>query len=167
MNNLDRYLRLALKAQAHCRKTLQTLVEAEYPKQATVIRQANIAEQQQEDNATIVRPESPMWEVLNKMTNELLEGPCHEAHSIGRDSQASNKTGGNNPELAAVGGESLLTYAATWSAQRLQVTGKHVGLRHGSYVAPGGAFKSFKAKQLQAIRKYFSGGLAWTPLVML
>jgi hypothetical protein len=65
MNNLDRYLRLALKAQVHCRKTLETLIEPEYPKQATFIRRANIAEQQQGNNATIVRPESPIWEVLN------------------------------------------------------------------------------------------------------
>ena len=34
------------------RATLQTLVEVKFPKQATFIRQANIANQQQVNNAT-------------------------------------------------------------------------------------------------------------------
>jgi hypothetical protein len=36
---------LALKAQAQCRATLQTMVEVKFPKSATFIRQANIAHQ--------------------------------------------------------------------------------------------------------------------------
>jgi len=42
---------LALRAQAQCRATLQTLVEVKFPKSATFIRQANIAHQQQVNNS--------------------------------------------------------------------------------------------------------------------
>jgi hypothetical protein len=43
---------LALKAQAQCRATLQTLTEVKFPNSATFIRQANIAHQQQVNNGT-------------------------------------------------------------------------------------------------------------------
>lgn len=46
----ETYLRLALKAQAQCRATLETLVEVKYPKAATFVRQQNVAYQQQVNN---------------------------------------------------------------------------------------------------------------------
>jgi hypothetical protein len=49
---------LALKAQAQCRATLQTLVEVKFPKSTAFIRQANIAHQQQVNNST-VQPYDP------------------------------------------------------------------------------------------------------------
>ncbi len=55
----ETYLRLALKAQAQCRSTLETLAEVKYPKAATFVRQQNVAYQQQvnngSDNATSTR----------------------------------------------------------------------------------------------------------------
>lgn len=55
----ETYLRLALKAQAQCRATLETLAEVKYPKAATFVRQQNVAYQQQvnngDDKATITR----------------------------------------------------------------------------------------------------------------
>ena len=55
----ETYLRLAFKAQAQCRATLETLAEVKYPKAATFVRQQNVAYQQQvnngDDNATITR----------------------------------------------------------------------------------------------------------------
>ena len=53
--NLDiteRYLRLAFKAQAQCRTTLETLAEVKYPKAATFVRQQNVAYQQQVNNGS-------------------------------------------------------------------------------------------------------------------
>jgi hypothetical protein len=44
------YLRLAFKAQSQCRATIETLAEVKYPKSATFIKQANIAQQQQVNN---------------------------------------------------------------------------------------------------------------------
>ena len=52
----ESYLRLAFKAQAQCRSTLETLAEVKNPKQATFVHQQNIAGQQQVNNAVIMRP---------------------------------------------------------------------------------------------------------------
>ncbi len=46
----ETYLRLALKAQAQCRATLETLAEVKFPKAATFVRQQNVAYQQQVNN---------------------------------------------------------------------------------------------------------------------
>lgn len=102
-HNLDRYLRLALKAQAQCRTTLQTLVDVKYPKQATFIRQANIAAQQQVNNGTILKAEPRAREILTNATNELLEDQSHGAPGIRMDARAPIKTGCDDPELAPVG----------------------------------------------------------------
>lgn len=47
------YLRMALKAQAQCRATIETLVEVKYPKAATFVRQQNVAYQQQVNNGDL------------------------------------------------------------------------------------------------------------------
>jgi hypothetical protein len=46
----ETYLRLAFKAQAQCRSTLETLAEVKNPRHATFVRQQNIAGQQQVNN---------------------------------------------------------------------------------------------------------------------
>lgn len=48
----DTYLRLALKAQAQCRATLETLAEIKNPQPTAFIRQQNIAANQQVNNGT-------------------------------------------------------------------------------------------------------------------
>jgi hypothetical protein len=103
LDKLDRYLRLALKAQAQCRATLQTLVEAKYPRQATFIRQANIAEQQQINNATAPEAKPRARGNSPKETNELLEDRRHKVQGIRMASRAASKTGRDDPELAPVG----------------------------------------------------------------
>lgn len=50
MGACETYLRLALKAQAQCRATLETLAEIKYPKSPTFVRQQNVAYQQQVNN---------------------------------------------------------------------------------------------------------------------
>lgn len=51
MPRLETYFRLALKAQSQCRSTVEAIAEIKYPKSATFIKQANIAEQQQVNNS--------------------------------------------------------------------------------------------------------------------
>lgn len=51
MNATESFLRLAFKAQAQCRATLETLAEVKYPKAATFVRQQNVAYQQQVNNS--------------------------------------------------------------------------------------------------------------------
>ncbi len=67
---------MALKAQAQCRATLQTLVEAKQPRAVAFVKQANIAQQQQVNNSSppphAHAGESP------KPANELLEDATHE-----------------------------------------------------------------------------------------
>lgn len=47
---MERYMRLALKAQGQCRTTLEALVEAKHPKSVAFVRQANIANGHQQIN---------------------------------------------------------------------------------------------------------------------
>lgn len=66
---------LAFKAQAQSRAALQALADVKFPKQATFIRQANIANQQQVNNAA---PENNSFARAEKnqesnQSNELLE----------------------------------------------------------------------------------------------
>lgn len=49
------FLTLAFKAQAQCRATLETLNEIKFPRSATFVKQANIANQQQVNNGTLAR----------------------------------------------------------------------------------------------------------------
>lgn len=48
--NLEAFLRLALKAQAQSRATISALVDLKYPRQATFVKQANIANGPQQVN---------------------------------------------------------------------------------------------------------------------
>lgn len=47
MDNMDKFFRLALKAQNQIRATLQTLAELKAPKQVAFVKQANIGNQVQ------------------------------------------------------------------------------------------------------------------------
>ncbi|MFN7902091.1 MAG: hypothetical protein ACK5O1_04570 [Holosporales bacterium] len=62
LSSMDTYLRLAFKAQAQCRATLQTLADLKNPRPVAFVQQANIAGMQQVNNF----PD-------NFSANELLE----------------------------------------------------------------------------------------------
>ncbi|RFC35356.1 MAG: hypothetical protein DID92_2727744208 [Candidatus Nitrotoga sp. SPKER] len=68
----EKYLRMALKAQAQCRTTLETLAEIKAPKSATFIKQTNIAEQQQVNNGDVRNGNTnPAHEKKLNPSNEL------------------------------------------------------------------------------------------------
>ncbi len=94
---------LALKAQAQCRVTLQTLADVKFPKAATFIRQANIAHQQQVNNATAPPHDPRAREAEPLSSNELLEDKGNDAQSIGMDIGKTRPPVGADPHLAAVG----------------------------------------------------------------
>ncbi|MES2324696.1 MAG: hypothetical protein V4633_20755 [Pseudomonadota bacterium] len=98
----ETYLRLAFKAQAQCRATLETLAEVKYPKAATFVRQQNVAYQQQVnnggDNATNTRAPAH-GKPSNKSDNELLEAQ----HGERMDTGATSKAGDADPHLEAMG----------------------------------------------------------------
>lgn len=67
------FMNMALKAQSQSRATIQALVELKYPKQATFVKQANIAHgHQQVNNATNTHAHAHARENQNQ-PNELLE----------------------------------------------------------------------------------------------
>jgi hypothetical protein len=95
LEQIDRLTRLALKAQAQCRATIETLAVMKNPP-AVFARQANIAHgPQQVNNGT-----GPSSRAGNQETepNKLLEAPRERL-----DSGTSSAAGEGDQELAPVG----------------------------------------------------------------
>jgi hypothetical protein len=89
----EKYMRLALKAQAQCRATIETLAALKNPP-VVIARQANIsAGPQQVNNGT-----PPRAEVSSDRPNELLE----HAHEQRLDPSAAGTTGSRDPQLVPV-----------------------------------------------------------------
>lgn len=106
LNATETYLRMALKAQAQCRSTLETLAEVKYPKSATFVRQQNVAYQQQVNNggaagdsANNTRTGAPAHGKSLNQSNELLEAQ----HGERLDTRATGTTSGNDSHLEAMG----------------------------------------------------------------
>jgi hypothetical protein len=68
----DKLLRLALKAQSQCAKTLETLALIKNPTSIAFVRQANIGQAVQVNNGTPTHAHRESAQVLNQ-TSELLE----------------------------------------------------------------------------------------------
>ncbi|MEC5217935.1 hypothetical protein RCH09_002899 [Actimicrobium sp. GrIS 1.19] len=99
LSTTEAYLRLAFKAQAQCRATIETLAEVQYPKSATFIKQANIAQQQQVNNGGDQKPPASRTEKNINPSNELLGAN----HGERLDTRATGKAGGSNPHMETVG----------------------------------------------------------------
>jgi hypothetical protein len=67
------FMNMALKAQSQSRATIQALTELKYPKQATFVKQANIAGGNQQVNNTINSEEASRVNEIENQPNELLE----------------------------------------------------------------------------------------------
>ena len=77
--NLEAFLGLALKAQAQSRATISALVDLKYPRQATFVKQANIAHGPQQVNNGAAPAGSISHTEENKTEqNKLLEDKSHE-----------------------------------------------------------------------------------------
>lgn len=101
--NTEAFLGLALKAQAQSRATISTLVELKYPRQATFVKQANIAHgPQQVNNGHGDCKRRSRTEKIQAAPNELLE-KRHEQFSSGLDGRASNAAESGHSTVAAVG----------------------------------------------------------------
>ena len=104
-DSMERYMRLALKAQSQSRATLQTLGELKAPKQVAFVKQANIGNQVQVNNDG--SPVRTRAKKKPKAQNELLE----VEHGQRLDTRATGAAGGVDPAMAAVG-------AKHWADQR-------------------------------------------------
>ena len=96
LDRLERYMRLALKAQNQARATLQSLGELKAPKQIAFVQQANIGSQVQVNNDNKVQ--RPRARKNKKAPNELLEVEYGER----LDARAAGAAGGADQEMAAV-----------------------------------------------------------------
>jgi hypothetical protein len=86
----EKYMRLALKAQAQCRATIETLAALKNPP-VVIARQANIsAGPQQVNNGT-----PPRAEVSSNQPNELLE----HSHEQRLDPIAAGTAGRGDPQM--------------------------------------------------------------------
>jgi hypothetical protein len=88
------FMNLALKAQSQSRATIQALTELKYPKQATFVKQANIANGNQQVNngslPTSTHTPAPARAFENQnQPNELLEGQHNEWLDNGAAATAS------------------------------------------------------------------------------
>ena len=75
MGATDTYMKLAFRAQAQCRCTLEALAEIKQPRSATFVRQANIAHTQQVHNGSsesTTRPRAPARDISGNQPNELI-----------------------------------------------------------------------------------------------
>ena len=95
LDMMERYMRLALKAQNQARATLQTLAELKAPKQVAFVQQANIGNQVQINNGS----KSTRTRKKRKAPNELLE----IKHGERLDTRATGTAGRIDPAMAAVG----------------------------------------------------------------
>lgn len=108
MGACETYLRLALKAQAQCRATVETLAEIKYPKAATFVRQQNVAYQQQVNNGgatngnlgTSTRTHA-RTEENNFQRNKLLEDQSNGGAYM--DVGTTATAGGSDSALEALG----------------------------------------------------------------
>lgn len=90
---MERYMRLALRAQGQCRATIETLAEIKNPKSVAFVRQANIAGGHQQVNNNPARAGS------SNSANEILEDSSGER--LGQSTQGKAVVG--HSPLAALG----------------------------------------------------------------
>jgi hypothetical protein len=89
----DRYLRLALKAQAQAVRTIEALGELKNPRPVTFVRQANLATNQQVNNHLTQAGENP------KSAEQTITG---ESYELLPDSGASSHEGATYKAVEAV-----------------------------------------------------------------
>lgn len=100
MDNLDRYLKLALRAQSQCRATWETLATIKNPPMMGYVKQANIAHgHQQVNNAASPAGGTSRPRENVDLQNKLLEENSGERLDIG----AAGASGRANPAMAPLG----------------------------------------------------------------
>lgn len=91
----ERYMKLALRAQAQCAKTIQIMGELKNPRHIAFVQQANIAHNQQVNNGQSSRAEN--FEI---QPNKLIDG---DASDLQMDIRTTSAAGGADQAVEAVG----------------------------------------------------------------
>lgn len=97
----EAFMRMAFKAQNQCRSTLETLGEIKNPRQATFVRQQNIANQQQINNGLDQENTASRTEEMKDISesNKLLT----EAANASLDTRRTRAAGGVNQDMEVLG----------------------------------------------------------------
>jgi hypothetical protein len=98
-SNMQVMTGLALKTQSACRATLQALGDLKYPRQATFVRQANIAHGPQQVNNDD-GPASPRTQLNQSVKNKLLDGVNDGSSYMVNGTTPTSA--GKDPELATL-----------------------------------------------------------------
>ena len=98
LNQYIAFMNLALKAQSQSRATIQALVELKYPKQATFVKQANIAHGHQQVNNPTSTHTPAHAKAIENQPNELLSEMNHAA----LDSNGTATTSTTDKAMATV-----------------------------------------------------------------
>ena len=92
------FMNLALKAQSQSRATIQALIELKYPKQATFVKQANIANGHQQVNNVTSTHARTHAKVIEHQPNELLR----EMNNATLDTSGTATPSATNQAMATV-----------------------------------------------------------------
>ena len=99
--HLEAFLGLALKAQAQSRATIQAVIDLKFPRQATFVKQANIAHGPQQVNNGRGIGGGDVRALENQSEqNELLEGVTYGGAQV--DTRATTAAARGNPAVEAV-----------------------------------------------------------------
>ena len=97
LRHYEAFLGLALKAQAQSRATLSALVDLKFPRQATFVKQANIANGPQQ----VINGANTHAKETKTQQTELLEDQRHGSTQM--DTRTAPATVRSNPAMEAVG----------------------------------------------------------------
>jgi hypothetical protein len=92
-------MRLALKAQTQCRATLETLALLKNPTPVAFVRQANIGQAVQVNNAPSAAGNESRAREIESTQSKLLEGQ----HGKRLDTGTAGTASGADPQLATLG----------------------------------------------------------------
>ena len=97
LRQYETFMGLALKAQAQSRATISALVDLKYPRQATFVKQANIAHGPQQVNNGAALEQSTHGKQTQPQQNELLEETRHGVTHL--DTRATAKAARGHPAV--------------------------------------------------------------------
>ncbi|MFC7462701.1 hypothetical protein [Hydrogenophaga defluvii] len=99
--HLEAFLGLALKAQAQSRATIQAVIDLKFPRQATFVKQANIAHGPQQVNNGHANGGDTVRALENQTEQiEVLEGATHGGKEM--DTRATAEAARGNPAVEAL-----------------------------------------------------------------
>lgn len=102
LGRYQEFLNLALKAQGQCRATISALVDLKYPRQATFVKQANIAQgAQQVNNQSVIQRRGSRVKKIQPAQNKLLEDP-NAQDQVRLDTRAPQPAGRPDTRMAAL-----------------------------------------------------------------